>query len=77
MASSFLSHNGPHQVVYLTARSMAFHEHTRHYLFNLLQEVFITIIIAIIAIIAITTLIIIIARLGVFLVLATHYLMAQ
>jgi len=28
-----------YQVVYLTARSMALHEHTRNYIFNLLQEV--------------------------------------
>ena len=48
-------------MVYLTARSMAFHEHTRHYLFNLLQEVFITIIIAIIAIITIVAIVAIVA----------------
>merc|ERR1719341_2175597 len=28
-----------YQVVYLTARSMALHEYTRHYIFNQLQEV--------------------------------------
>ena len=34
-----------HQVVYLTARSMALHEYTRHYIFNQLQEVRIIVII--------------------------------